>query len=413
MAKNSAEEILAAGRQIAKRAAPYFQAKLYAMVPRESPGLGTVGTTKSMIMSYDPEVVATWTADQMGGVWVHEILHVVLKCWARLGGRDPHTWNIAQDICINQMCRDMKLELPTKPAPCLPENFGFPPGLTSDQYYDLLVKLSEKNGASGDGSGDGDPKNGCCSGHCGGVAGNPGDNEPVEDDPDGRSEQEMARQDRTVAEAMRAHADGKGAGSIPSELLRWADVVIAPAKVPWQQKLAVICRRAIAYKSGSAQQRYDRPSRRQAGLGYGSGVPVLPALRTPVPKIAVAVDTSGSMGEEEGIRAVSEISGILKAVGASVTFCACDADVQSFVDVRSISEVLRNMKGGGGTVMDPMFRAVEKVHPSVLVIATDGGWFDRPLPPKNVHVIILLVGKHRCKPPIDWLDRCDVIELDD
>jgi predicted metal-dependent peptidase len=155
----------------------------------------------------------------------------------------------------------------------------------------------------------------------------------------------------------------------------------------------------------------------QAGNVGGSfvgGVALSIAERTQSQFIpALAIDTSGSMGDAELSRAVSETIGVVKAVGAAVQLYSCDAAVHAAAPVKSLADVARNLKGGGGTLFQPVFDALEKAQPKpdVLVFVTDGGCFDAPKQPRGVKVVWVLVGKHRCRPNgVDWGDFVEVDE---
>jgi predicted metal-dependent peptidase len=405
---SKALEIFASGRFIARRQAPYFRAKILSFVPRETPGLGTIRTSYHGIMEYDPETVASWTPEQMAGGFLHEALHSILEFWKRIGARDPKLFNVAQDLCINVMVREMGAQLP--PGALFPEAFGFKTGLSTEEYYELLAQ--KQQGQGGGDQGDDQKKGGCASGNCGSIAGHGHPSDPSEDDPDGRSEAENQRANRAVAEAIRdAQKGSAGAGKVPGELLRWADAALQPPKVNWRDKLARVARQAIAYRPGCVEHRFDAPGRRQAGLGYGAGAPVMPRFRQPVPRVAVVVDTSGSMGRSELSAALRETKGVLKATGAEVTFSACDSDVHSLAPVRRWEDVVPLLKGGGGTQFQPALDALAKLRPApeVCIFITDGGCWDKPHPVPGMRVIWLLVGAHRVK-PCEW---GEVIEVDD
>ena len=138
----------------------------------------------------------------------------------------------------------------------------------------------------------------------------------------------------------------KQAGTVPAGLLRWARDVLAP-RVDWRRLLAAELRRAIADVAGAADYSYRRPSRRAAAV---SGV-VLPALRRPVPELAVVCDTSGSMSEELLAMALAEVEGLLRALGMArqLRVLACDAAAGPAQRVSSARQV--TLTGGGGTNM--------------------------------------------------------------
>lgn len=403
MTTDRAYEVLTSGRLLAKTKAPYFRSLLLSYVLREAPGLGTVGVTKTRLFLWDPAFVEALTPEQMAGVWMHECLHSLNRHGHRCGARDPELFNKAADLAINPTVRETGLQLPTgDKAGIFPAQFGFPEGLTADEYYEKLLALPPPPPMPGGGKGDAPHAAG---GYCGSCAGRPLPNEPGEDDAEGRSEGEMERTIREVAEEIQARVKSSGIGSVPSHLRRWADEALKPPKIPWRQRLAVLARRAIAWRPGAVDHRYDGPSRRQAGIGYGIGRPVLPRLRSPVPRVAIVVDTSGSMGTKEIIDCLTEAQGVVEAVGAQVEFCACDAYVHELRPVANVRDMAKLLKGGGGTDFRPAFAALEakKPRPEIIVFATDGYGPAPEFPPHGIKTIWLLVGGNE-NAPAAWGD---------
>lgn len=435
---DKAHDLLAGGRLIAFRKAPYFQTILHSFVPREAPGYGTWGIAQNGILLWDPLWTAALTVEQIGGLWLHEAMHRFNRHAERRGTRDPRLWNYAGDLAINSALIEMGCQLP--PDGFFPKKLGFPEGLMADEYYELLLKnpppsntgagkgkgqgqakaSGSAQGSEGEGEGEGggqdadhdhdgggDPKEGgdapkAGGGWCGSCAGRPHPNEPRADDPDGRTQGEIDRACRQTAESIQHHAS-KGIGKIPSSLRRYAEETMAPPKVPWQQKLGVITRSVVAFTIGAVDHRYDAPSRRQAGIGYGVGRPVLPRLRKPVPNVAIVVDTSGSMGGEEIEECLTECNGILKAVGANVTFVACDAAVHEMKPIATVKDAMKLLKGGGGTDFRPAFNALKKLRPAPHIVAfmTDGYGPAPDVAPPGMKTIWLLVGGND-KAPASW-----------
>ena len=101
--------------------------------------------------------------------------------------------------------------------------------------------------------------------------------------------------------------------------------------------LAAELRRAVAEVSGAVDYSYRRPSRRAAVAGDV----VLPALRRPVPEVAVVCDTSGSMTEDLLAAALAEVEGLLRALGLArqVRVLACDTAVGPAQRVSSARQV--------------------------------------------------------------------------
>ena len=122
--------------------------------------------------------------------------------------------------------------------------------------------------------------------------------------------------------------------------------MLEPA-VDWRKALAAELRRAVADTTGAVDYSYRRPSRRASVAGDV----VLPALRRPVPDIAVVCDTSGSMSEDLLAMALAEVEGLLRAVGLArqLRVLACDTAVGPVRRVSSARQV--ELVGGGGTDM--------------------------------------------------------------
>jgi predicted metal-dependent peptidase len=129
----------------------------------------------------------------------------------------------------------------------------------------------------------------------------------------------------------------------------------------------------------------------------------------PVPRVAVAVDTSGSMGQRELTDALREAKGILTAVGANVEFLACDAEVHAARPVRTWRDCIPLLKGGGGTDFTPVFRELERRphRPEVLVFITDGCGPAPESPPGWCKTIWLTVGPYQRK-PAEWGEHIEM-----
>ena len=411
------EQKLAAARWRATKLCPYFTGALLALVPRRVDDLRppTIAVTKNLVMVWRPEFVAAVTVEELATVLVHEVNHVLRHHLVQFAaaGADPELANICGDLEINDDLRQIKgAVMPTGDnAPLMPEMFKLAPGKTWREYYAVL----SQQGAAGS-----RPKgHGVCNGRCGSAGGSAAENEPGDGDAQGRSPADVERVCKETAQAVQAHAQATGRGSVPAGLERWAGDALKPPKVRWQDKLARATRRAVAFKAGAVDMRYSRPSRKQAGIGYGPGRPVLPTYVAPVPRVMVAVDTSGSMGDAELARCLAECDGVLRAVGSDLQFITCDADVHTDVVMRTWHDAARKMTGGGGTNFVPMFeRAMSKrPRPEVLVVMTDGGGPAPSTPPPGIRVVWVLCGSHRCVPYNEdmhgHITYGDQIEVDD
>lgn len=416
---------LGVARLIARQKAPYWRAALLGMVPKVVEGLGTMAVTEDFVLFIDPIVFDLWDDEQVAFALVHELYHPLMEHFRRGAGYTKQKANIAGDLADNQVVRKMGF----KPVPgaLFPEMYRLPPDLSMEAYLRLLPddvpdpdndprtggQPQEGDGKGGgkDGSGTGGdqkqkrPMPGTCRGKCGSGAGNPVPGEPTSDGvPDRRTKAEASSIRRQVAEAVKAEASAHR-GTIGADLERWANETLKPPKIPWQSKLAGVARMSVAVRPGATVHTYRKISRRQAGIGFGPGRPVIPAFHSPRPLVANITDTSGSMGTDELVIAMSEGKAIFDALRARVICCTCDAKTQGIKKVRDWKEVIPLMKGGGGTDMRPAFEEVMKMrpHPEIIVCFTDGCVGDgipKEQPP-GVRVIFVLVGPHK-RSPCAW-----------
>jgi predicted metal-dependent peptidase len=119
-----------------------------------------------------------------------------------------------------------------------------------------------------------------------------------------------------------------------------------------------------------------------------------------VPTVAVVVDTSGSMRNEDVHAALSEVSAIARRVGvrgAQLRLLAVDAAVHSVVPVTDPRRL--ELRGGGGTDMRIGISAAESLQPrpDAIVVLTDGQtpWPDRP---GRSRLIVGIVGEEEDAP---------------
>lgn len=404
MSDSAIQTKIEAARAIAVARAPYLARLLYKLVWREAePGFDTLGVTVTGILMWGRTFIEKYTPENIAAGLIHETMHVFLEHGKRCGARDHEEWNIAGDRAINPGVRQLGLTLPFG---CFPSDIGAPEGLTADEYYQLAQKAKKQGGQGGQGKGQqaqgkGNPggAKGVCNGKCGGVA--TGIRCEADSDADARSPEDLAS---AVEETHAAMSAAKQAGKLPGA---WAGFVVdgpkKASKVDWRRQLSTIVRAAMRTVAGATTHRYDQPARKQAGLGFGAGVPVLARTRAVVPNVCVVLDTSGSMISILN-DCIGEVAGVLAACGGQrVAFLAADADVAAEVHTSSLREICKNVKGGGGTDFRPAIARAAAMpaakRPQVLVYITDGYGAFPPAAPRGIKVVWVLVGNQVEMPP--------------
>jgi predicted metal-dependent peptidase len=376
---------LAAARLWAATRFPYLASGLFGAQAVPAPGSGTASVDRQWRLRADPSVVAGWTPAELGSVLVHHVCHLLRDHAERAVASvhaiaDSPLWVSAADAEINDDLIPAGLELPGDPV--LPKHFGAQPGKMAEEYYAMLRKAQADRTQPwldcGSGA-DGQPRDGEGAGGPEGT-----------DGPGGVSGLEPWQADllrRQVARDVARH--GKEPGTVPAGLLRWAQQVLAP-QVNWRRLLSAELRRAIADVAGAADYSYRRPSRRAAAV---PGV-VLPALRRPVPELAVVCDTSGSMTGDLLAMALAEVEGLLRALGLSrqLRVLACDTAVGPAQRVTTARQV--ELTGGGGTDMGAGIAAAYALRPmpALAVVLTDGYTPWPAVAPKGMRVIAGLLG---------------------
>lgn len=404
MSNESAEEALARARYTACKSAPWFRGTLLSLIPIpmteeevivfESIGGATLAVNANCVMLYNEQWVKAQTIDVLAGTLVHEALHIIFNSSERRGSRDKILWNCATDFAINQVVKEMGLNLPQ--GALFPQEHNLKPNLSSEDYYDILYKKIKKD-QQGPGQGS-DDKKGPCKGQCGTCATGDSDGQKDAHKADGRTPAGVNRVREAQAEAIQQAKQERNQGNIPAQLDRWAGEILTPPKIPWQQKLARWARQQITAKRGLRDFTYTKISRRQWGLP--KDFPRLPSMVDHEVKVAIAVDTSGSMGDAELSAGLSEAKAILEQAGLKCRVVVCDAEVHVDCEVKSVIELRKKLKGGGGTDFRPVFDALSKgKKPDVLVFFTDGyGPAPEKTPPFGVIWLIIGGGKA----PASW-----------
>lgn len=421
-------EKLQLARVVLLRHRDYISSALFALRPRPAP-IGTLAVDQHWRLYYDPEVLERWSPKELASVLYHEVWHLLRGHPQRLAGYDKEIANTGGDIEINDDILAEGFVLPG--TPLIPELFGFPAGLTAEEYIKLLQQAagqdasqcgtasSQYRGASkgqaastkrgqhashseddATGAMSSSADNACGSSggglstpappRCGSCA--HGHREPWEDGPPsaaspGVSEIEADLIRREVAQKIIERH--KSIGNIPGHIVRWAEEVITP-KVDYHRILATAIRRAVAEVMGMDDYSFRRPSRRQH---LADGV-ILPSIVKPMPEVAIVVDTSGSIDDEMIVKELGFIHGVIKAMGyrGSVTVLSTDAHVHTCQKITSSKQV--KLVGGGRTDMGAGIAAALQLRPKpeLIIVLTDG-WTDWPSEKPHARVIVATFDK--------------------
>jgi hypothetical protein len=231
----------------------------------------------------------------------------------------------------------------------------------------------------------------------------PADGDPEAEGPAREATRALTREEAdAIRDAVAAAVveAAKSRGTDPGGWGVWASGRLAPPEVDWRRELRAQVSTATVLARGCDDYSYTRPSRRGTFCGV-----IMPRLVRPQPEVVVVVDTSGSMGAADLTAAVSEIEGVIRALGQrDVPVISCDAAAHAYQRVRAARDV--RLQGGGGTDMRVGIQAaIDDLHARVVVVLTDGYTPWPETRPRGVHVVAGMVGHERTALPEhpDWL----------
>jgi len=356
---------------------------------------------------YNPEFVDSLNNHQIKFILIHEALHCALTHFARRGNRTKHKWDLACDFAINPLLvkegfhppidvpifRQYEGMIAEEIYPMIDDNLDQEP---MDQHlYDDQANDDSKSSDGGMREDDlqkeqeqqSTPESKSNDGNKGGMSQLA--QQPPALQPDEVDQLATQWQKNLASSAQLAQQAGK----LDGEFAKLIDFFLQP-QVSWQSLLA-------QYVSTFARDdfSYSRPSRR-------AGEAIMPSLRSHQLDITVAIDTSGSISQEEINEFVSEVDAIKANLRASITLLACDDKLSEHSPWRYEAwEELQfpaSLGGGKGTNFNPVFDHIntQDTPSDVLIYFTDAkGKFPEFEP--DYPVLWLIKGKER----VPWGSR--------
>ena len=351
---------------------------------------------------YNPEFIERLDTHQIKFVLIHEALHCALTHFARRGNRKKHTWDLACDFAINPLLikegfhppldvpifRQYEGMIAEEIYPMIDDNLDQEP---MDQHlYDDQNTEDSKDSDGGMREDDLTQQEKNQSG----KSKNNQSTSSLAQRPQSLNPDEIEKLATQWQKNLASSAQlAQEAGKLDGEFAKLIDFFLQP-RVSWQSLLSTFMSR-LARDDFS----YSRPSRRP-------GNAILPTLRSHQIDIAVAIDTSGSISQQEIDEFVSEINAIKSTIRSSITLIACDDKIfpSSPWRYESWEEINfpASLGGGKGTNFRPVFELLNSLdNPcDVLIYFTDAkGLFPEKIP--NYPVLWLVKGKEG----VPWGDR--------
>tara|TARA_A100001201_G_C4096447_1_gene203979 strand:+ start:3374 stop:4555 length:1182 start_codon:yes stop_codon:yes gene_type:complete len=356
-----------------QRQSPFFAHLVMNLKITESKEIPTMAVDCKGHLIYNEEFVGTLTDEEIKGVLAHETMHVALLHLTRLGKKEMMIWNVATDICINNMIvaegfhlpkgglipQYNEIKLPIEGGEVVVKDIN---KKTANEVYEQLMKdLPEKDAEDLSGF----------------------DEHQYGDDMNMTEEERDALEKEWKGKLVDAATAAKARGKLPGGMERMIDELLNP-KLNWKALLYQFITRDIVYNYTMA-----KPGRRS----YGSGVYMPTTLKENL-NIAVTIDTSGSISNEEYQDFISEVSGIASAFGqVNMELVFWDTKVRATHKITSSNKKeLLEIKpaGGGGTEIGCLYDYYQgKQAPQLMVHLTDGYVERYPKMPMSKHLFCL------------------------
>ena len=379
---------------------PYYARALLAcpLIPTEARPTMTIAMDHQWRIFINQDHVETLTVEKTAATLIHEINHA-LRCHGERSRRTAPDellifWKAACELEINDDLEEDGFDVD---GWLLPETFGLECSQTAETYFFQLLDQATKLGESE-------------IPDCGPVCGAhppPAGPHHVSGDVDGvdgvgNLQQWLLRQ--AVAEAIVADAAGDDLWDVPPGLRAWAHETTG-SQVNWRQVLARALRQSLHTAAGTADFTWSRPPRRH---DPHSDV-IRPGLAAPSAKIAVVLDTSGSMSAAEHAQAFSEIDAIIKKAVPGEAVRVLSVDHKVHTDQRIVQARQVVPEGGRGTNMCAGIETAAQSSPAAIVVITDGWtpWPPDPLPGARCVIATLTDNRNMHEVP-GWIQAIDI-----
>ena len=358
MATESAEERITKVKVIIASSNPFFAyLSLYITIAEDKkniiPKNAGMGVNANGFLLYKKSFVDGITDDQLKGVILHEILHLSLLHLSR-SKKNKFKWNLASDIVVNNILLKNKYVLPIgalspkfNEITILGKKIQKIDEKTAEDIYEELPEIQDEPS----------------------LAGKQFDNHENLNEKGGEQTESELQELETewINRAGAAAALAEQKGSMPLGVERYLDK-LKKVEIKWR-----ILLRKFIQQSIPIDYSWQKRAKKSISLGV-----YLPGYRKDKVTIAVGIDTSGSIGDPELAKFLSEIIGIANIFREEVDMKIMfhDTEVQAEYDIKngSVAQILKMMpRGGGGTSHENLLDKASLIkNCKCLISFTDG-----------------------------------------
>lgn len=310
----------------------------------EDSKIETMGVNRNGDCSYNSDFFSKLSKDEQIGVLSHEILHIALMSFPRVGGRDHNLWNIATDIQINYILgtdgyylpkegiipKNDEITLKSRKGPLVIKDIS---KKTAEEIYDEINDFCDANDLYEQGF----------------------------DKHDYTGTEDTRKWEKIVQDAATI---GQMKGDMSETLKKLIGEIHEP-KVDWRKRLKRMIKNEIPF-----DQSY--------GVFNKRSIP----LRTYVPgyikdskvEITFVIDDSGSISNRDLSDFFSEIIGLSEEFRQNVKIRIITHDTEVHDDLlldRVTKNSIKNLEihGGGGTSHVEVFNYIKNKYPDTKLVA--------------------------------------------
>jgi predicted metal-dependent peptidase len=304
---------------------------------------------------YGREFMSKLSVKEVRALILHENLHKAFRhttMWKHLYKEQPRLANMACDYVINLLIHDsdpkgVDVKLPD--CALLDEQYR---GLDAGEVYRRLKKKCEEGGGGGQGEGEGEPL----------------------DEHDWEGAEEMTQEEKEqlakdIDQGLRQGAilAGKMKGDVPREISE-----LTESKIDWREALR-------EFVTSFCQERDTSTWRRPSRRWIGQDVYMPSSIGESVGRMVVAIDMSGSIGQEQVGAFLTELREICKTVtpeGIDLLYwdtAVCQHEKYERDDLENLLNTTKP-RGGGGTAPQCIvdYMKAKRLKAECAVVLTDG-----------------------------------------
>ena len=282
---------------------------------------------------FNEEFLYSLSSKEQNALMLHEVLHMALLHVTRRQNRDPHIWNIAADIVVNDLI-ERNTSFPLPQGAITDTRFQdksveyiYEALLKSEKKYKLVINDILQPGNSEQNKGDTNLS------------------EPLSQEETDEIES-FWKDKMEILKNSSEHNLSNGKGSLPAGIEQEISTILEP-EVDW--------RHALWKYVGKTPADFDDLDRRFIYKGL-----YLESLLTEAVEVSVCIDTSGSVSDELLMQFTGELKGILRSypnVKCSLFFA--DTDLAGPYEIDRIEQMPKAI-GRGGTSFVPFFDYLKK-----------------------------------------------------